>query len=192
MNDSEREIIMPRLRLTEDEKYMKEAMRQAKKAYALGEVPIGCVIVHEGKIIGRGYNRRNTDKNTLAHAEITAINRASKVIGDWRLEECTLYVTLEPCQMCAGAIVQARIPKVVMACMNPKAGCAGSILNILDMLQFNHQVESVRGVMEEECSKMLKEFFVELRLRNKMEKEASKKAQSGEQVGNMSQTSGDA
>lgn len=192
MNDSEREIIMPRLRLTEDEKYMKEAMRQAKKAYALGEVPIGCVIVHEGKIIGRGYNRRNTDKNTLAHAEITAINRASKVIGDWRLEECTLYVTLEPCQMCAGAIVQARIPKVVMACMNPKAGCAGSILNILDMLQFNHQVESVRGVMEEECSKMLKEFFVELRLRNKMEKEASKKAQSGEQVGNMSQTSCDA
>lgn len=112
-------------------KYMKEALKQAKKAYALGEVPIGCVIVHEGKIIGRGYNRRNTDKNTLAHAEITAINKASKVIGDWRLEECTLYVTLEPCQMCAGAIVQARIPEVVMGCMNPKAGCAGSILNIL-------------------------------------------------------------
>ena len=122
---------MPRLCMTEDEKYMKEAMKQARKAYALGEVPIGCVIVHEGRIIGRGYNRRNTDKNTLAHAEITAINKASKVIGDWRLEECTLYVTLEPCQMCAGAIVQARIPKVVMACMNPKAGCAGSILNIL-------------------------------------------------------------
>ncbi len=165
---------MPRLRLTDDERYMKEAMKQARKAYALGEVPIGCVIVHEGKIIGRGYNRRNTDKNTLAHAEITAIRKASKVIGDWRLEECTLYVTLEPCQMCAGAIVQARIPKVVMACMNPKAGCAGSILNILDMPQFNHQVESVRGVMEEECSRMLKEFFVELRTRNKMEKEARK------------------
>ena len=165
---------MPRLRLTDDERYMKEAMKQARKAYALGEVPIGCVIVHEGKIIGRGYNRRNTDKNTLAHAEITAIRKASKVIGDWRLEECTLYVTLEPCQMCAGAIVQARIPKVVMACMNPKAGCAGSILNILDMPQFNHQVESVRGVMEEECSRMLKEFFVELRTRNKMEKEAGK------------------
>ena len=108
-----------------EEKYMKEALKQAKKAYALGEVPIGCGIVHEGKIIGRGYNRRNTDKNTLAHAEITAINKASKVIGDWRLEECTLYVTLEPCQMCAGAIVQARIPEVVMGCMNPKAGCAG-------------------------------------------------------------------
>lgn len=166
---------MPRLRMTDDERYMKEAMKQARKAYALGEVPIGCVIVHEGKIIGRGYNRRNTDKNTLAHAEITSINRASKVIGDWRLEECTLYVTLEPCQMCAGAIVQARIPKVVMACMNPKAGCAGSILNILDMPQFNHQVEAVRGVLEDECSRMLKDFFIELRARNKMEKEARKK-----------------
>ncbi|MBQ2257194.1 MAG: tRNA adenosine(34) deaminase TadA [Lachnospiraceae bacterium] len=157
-----------------DEKYMREAIRQAKKAYALGEVPIGCVIVHEGKIIGRGYNRRNTDKNTLSHAEITAIRKASRVIGDWRLEECTLYVTLEPCQMCAGAIVQARIPKVVMACMNPKAGCAGSILNILDMPQFNHQVEAVRGVLEEECSQMLKTFFKELRVRNKAEKELKK------------------
>lgn len=157
-----------------DEKYMREAIKQAKKAYALGEVPIGCVIVHDGKIIGRGYNRRNTDKNTLSHAEITAIRKASKVIGDWRLEECTLYVTLEPCQMCAGAIVQARIPRVVMACMNPKAGCAGSILNILDMPQFNHQVEVVRGVLEEECSQMLKTFFKELRVRNKAEKESKK------------------
>ncbi len=156
------------------EKYMKEALKQAKKAYALGEVPIGCVIVHEGKIIGRGYNRRNTDKNTLAHAEITAINKASKVIGDWRLEECTLYVTLEPCQMCAGAIVQARIPEVVMGCMNPKAGCAGSILNILEMPQFNHQVKVTRGILEAECSQMLKTFFEELRIRNKQEKEARK------------------
>lgn len=152
------------------EKYMKEALKQAKKAYALGEVPIGCVIVHEGKIIGRGYNRRNTDKNTLSHAEITAIRKASKVIGDWRLEECTLYVTLEPCQMCAGAIVQARIPEVVMGCMNPKAGCAGSILNILEMPQFNHQVKVSRGILEEECSEMLKTFFTELRERNKLEK----------------------
>lgn len=157
-----------------EEKYMKEALKQAKKAYALGEVPIGCVIVHEGKIIGRGYNRRNTDKNTLAHAEITAINKASKVIGDWRLEECTLYVTLEPCQMCAGAIVQARIPEVVMGCMNPKAGCAGSILNILEMPQFNHQVKVTRGILEAECSQMLKTFFEELRIRNKQEKEAKK------------------
>lgn len=158
-------------RLTEEERYMREAVKQAKKAYALGEVPIGCVIVYEGKIIGRGYNRRNTDKNTLAHAEITAIHKASKVIGDWRLEGCTMYVTLEPCQMCAGAIVQARISKVVMACMNPKAGCAGSVLNILDMPAFNHQVEIVRGILEEECSQMLKVFFKELRVRNKAEKD---------------------
>lgn len=157
-----------------EEKYMKEALKQAKKAYALGEVPIGCVIVHDGKIIGRGYNRRNTDKNTLAHAEITAINKASKAIGDWRLEECTLYVTLEPCQMCAGAIVQARIPEVVMGCMNPKAGCAGSILNILEMPQFNHQVKVTRGILGEECSQMLKTFFEELRIRNKQEKAARK------------------
>lgn len=168
---------MPQLRMTDDERYMKEAVKQARKAYALGEVPIGCVIVRNGRIIGRGYNRRNTDKNTLAHAEITAIKKASKIIGDWRLEGCTLYVTLEPCQMCAGAIVQARIPRVVMACMNPKAGCAGSILNILDMPQFNHQVEMTKGVLEEECSRMLKEFFVELRMRNKMEKEAAKQAE---------------
>ncbi len=156
------------------EKYMKEALKQAKKAYFLGEVPIGCVVVHEGKIIGRGYNRRNTDKNTLSHAEITAIRKASRVIGDWRLEGCTLYVTLEPCQMCAGAIVQARIPQVVLGCMNPKAGCAGSILNILEMPEFNHQVSVTRGVLEQECSNMLKTFFSELRIRNKAEKEASK------------------
>ena len=154
------------------EKYMKEALKQARKAYALGEVPIGCIIVHQGKIIGRGYNRRNTDKNTLAHAEITAIKKASKIIGDWRLEECTLYVTLEPCQMCAGAIVQARIPEVVMGCMNPKAGCAGSILNILEMPQFNHQVSVTRGILEQECSNLLKLFFTDLRERNKLEKAA--------------------
>lgn len=160
---------------------MKEALKQAKKAYALGEVPIGCIIVYEGQIIGRGYNRRNTDKNTLAHAEITAINKASKKIGDWRLEDCTLYVTLEPCQMCAGAIVQARIPHVVMGCMNPKAGCAGSILNILDMPEFNHQVAVTRGVLEEECSEMLKTFFTELRVRNKAEREARKLAEAQKQ-----------
>lgn len=153
------------------EKYMKDALKQAKKALALGEVPIGCVIVHEGRIIGRGYNRRNTDKNTLAHAEITAINKASKKIGDWRLEDCTLYVTLEPCQMCAGAIVQARIPEVVMGCLNPKAGCGGSILNILEMPEFNHQVNVTRGILEADCSAILKVFFTDLRERNKREKE---------------------
>lgn len=160
------------MKLTMDEKYMKEAMKQAKKAYALGEVPIGCVIVYQNKIIGRGYNRRNTDKNTLSHAEITAINKASKFMGDWRLEECTLYVTLEPCQMCSGAIVQARIPHVVIGCMNPKAGCAGSVLNVLQMPEFNHQVEITKGVLEQECSDMLTTFFKELRVRNKAEKEA--------------------
>ncbi len=152
------------------EKYMKEALKQAKKAYDLGEVPIGCVIVHENKIIGRGYNRRNTDKNTLAHAEITAIRKASKIIGDWRLEDCTLYVTLEPCQMCSGAIIQARITEVVMGTMNPKAGCGGSVLNLLEMPEFNHQANVIRGVLEEECSVMLTNFFKELRLRNKEER----------------------
>lgn len=159
------------------EKYMKEALKQAKKASTLGEVPIGCIIVYEDKIIGRGYNRRNTDKNTLAHAEITAINKASKKIGDWRLEGCTLYVTLEPCQMCAGAIVQARITEVVMGSMNPKAGCCGSILNILEMPQFNHQVQVTRGILEEECSYMLTSFFKELRIRNREEKKLRKMAE---------------
>lgn len=158
---------------TEQEKYMREALKQAKKAYKLGEVPIGCVIVYQDKIIGRGYNRRKTDKNTLSHAEITAIRRASKVIGDWRLEDCTLYVTLEPCQMCSGAIVQARIPKVVIGCMNPKAGCAGSILNILQTPEFNHQVDTTTGVLEAECSAMLVNFFKELRQRVRREKEES-------------------
>ena len=163
------------MQTNQDIKYMRAAVREAKKAYALGEVPIGCVIVYQDKIIGRGYNRRNTDKSTLAHAEITAIRKASRKMGDWRLEDCTLYVTLEPCQMCAGAIVQARIKRVVMACMNPKAGCAGSVLNVLDIPQFNHQVEITQGVLEEECSFMLTGFFKELRIRNKLEKGAERK-----------------
>ena len=157
--------------MTQEEKYMKEAICQAKKAYALDEVPIGCVIVQDGKIIARGYNRRNTDKNTLAHAELTAIRKASRKTGDWRLEDCTMYVTLEPCQMCAGAIVQSRMKKVVIASMNPKAGCAGSVLNLLQMAAFNHQVEIERGLLEEECSKMLSQFFRELRERKKLQKD---------------------
>ena len=160
--------------MTTDEKYMKEALRQAKKAAALGEVPIGCVIVYEDKIIGRGYNRRNTDKSTLSHAEITAIRKASRVIGDWRLEDCTLYVTLEPCQMCSGAIIQARIERVVMGCRNPKAGCGGSVLNILQEPAFNHQAQITEGILEEECSKMLTDFFKELRIRNKKEQEEAR------------------
>ena len=152
----------------EDMRYMKEAIRQAKKARALEEVPIGCVIVSDGKIIARGYNRRNTDKNTLSHAELNAIRKASKKLGDWRLEGCTMYITLEPCQMCAGAIVQARVSRVVIGSMNPKAGCAGSVLNILQMDRFNHQVELTKGVLQEECSTMLSEFFKELREKKKV------------------------
>ena len=165
---------MKRQELTEDERYMKEALRQARKAYALMEVPIGCVIVYEGKIIARGYNRRNTDKNTTSHAEINAIRRASKKLGDWRLEGCTIYITLEPCQMCAGAIVQSRITRAVIGSMNPKAGCAGSVLNLLEMQEFNHQVEVERGVLQEECSTMLSGFFRELREKKKREKEKEK------------------
>ena len=153
--------------MNQHEKYMKEALKLAKKAYTLGEVPIGCVIVYEDKIIGRGYNRRKTDKNTLSHAEITAINKASKKMGDWRLEGCTLYVTLEPCQMCAGAIVQARIPKVYIGTMNPKAGCAGSLLNLLQFPAFNHQVEIETGILQEECAAILSGFFKEMREKKK-------------------------
>ncbi|SFS02719.1 tRNA(adenine34) deaminase [Anaeromicropila populeti] len=150
-----------------DEKFMREALKQAKKAYKLEEVPIGCVITMNEKIIARSYNKRNSKKNPLAHAEIMAINKASKIVGDWRLEECTMYVTLEPCQMCAGAIVQARIPRVVIASMNPKAGCAGSVLNLLQVERFNHQVEITNGVLEEECTALLQEFFRELRVKKK-------------------------
>lgn len=153
-----------------NDNYMREALKEAKKAIRLGEVPIGCVIVYQDKIIGKGYNKRNTKKTTLAHAELIAIEKASKVMGDWRLEDCVMYVTLEPCQMCSGAIVQARIKKVVVGTMNPKAGCAGSILNLLQMKEFNHQVELETGVMETECTKVLQDFFQELRVRNRKEK----------------------
>lgn len=160
--------------MTTEESFMKEAIRQAKKALALREVPIGCVIVYEEKIIARGYNRRNTDKNTLSHAELNAIKKASKKLGDWRLEGCTMYVTLEPCQMCAGALVQSRIDEVVIGSMNPKAGCAGSVLNLLEMDGFNHKVKVVRGVLQEECSQMLSNFFSELRKEKKLRKQAEK------------------
>ena len=146
---------------------MKEAIRQARKAGKLNEVPIGCVIVRDGKIIARGYNRRNTDLNTLAHAELQAIRKASRVVGDWRLEDCVMYITLEPCQMCAGAIVQARIPKVVIGSRNPKAGCAGSVLDLLHVPAFNHQVELEEDVLKEECSELLVSFFRELRQKKK-------------------------
>ena len=160
-----------------DEKYMRAAIGQARKAGTIGEVPIGCVIVYEDKIIARGYNRRTIDKNVLSHAEIIAIKKACKKMGDWRLEGCTMYVTLEPCPMCAGAIVQARIPKVVIGCMNPKAGCAGSVLDLLHEDGFNHQVEMENGVLEEACSRLMKDFFKALR-----EKKAAIKKQKQEET----------
>ncbi len=152
------------------EHFMKQALKEAAKAERLGEVPIGCVIVQNDKIIARGYNRRNTDKSTLSHAEMIAIRKASKKLGDWRLEDCSLYVTLEPCQMCSGAIVQARIKQVVMGAMNEKAGCAGSVLNILENPSFNHQVLVEKGVLQEECTEILQLFFRQLRIRNKEKK----------------------
>ncbi len=153
--------------MSEDEKYMRIALSQAKRAYDKEETPIGCVIVYEGRVIARGYNKRNTKKNTLAHAEMIAINKASKTLGDWRLEGCTLYVTLEPCPMCAGAIVQARVSRVVVGSMNPKAGCAGSVFNLLEAPGFNHQVELLTGVLSAECSQLMTQFFKELRIRRK-------------------------
>ena len=154
--------------MTEDEKYMGRAIRLAKKARDMGDVPIGCIIVYEGKVIGRGFNRRNAKKSALAHAEIIAIKQATRYIGDWRLEDCTMYVTLEPCQMCSGAILQSRIPRVVMGCMNPKAGCAGSVINLLQMEGFNHKVELTSGVREKECSTLLSDFFSKVRRENKL------------------------
>ncbi len=146
-----------------DERYMREAIRQARKAYAIGDVPIGCVIVRDGEVIARGYNRRSYDKDPLAHAELRAIKKASRKLGDWRLEGCTLYVTLEPCPMCAGAIVQARIDRVVIGCMSPKSGCAGSVMNLLQEPEFNHQADLTTGVLEEDCSALMTGFFQDLR-----------------------------
>ena len=145
------------------EKYMREAIKQAKKAWDIGEVPIGCVIVYKDKIIGRGYNRRMVDKNTLSHAELNAIKKASKKLDDWRLDDCEMYVTTEPCQMCAGAIVQARIKKVYIGAMDEKTGAAGSVLNLFNDYTFNHKVEVENGVMKTECQEILKKFFKELR-----------------------------
>ena len=158
--------------LNTDEKFMRAALGQARKAMAIGEVPIGCVIVYEGRIIGRGYNRRNTDHSTLSHAEITAIRKATKVIGDWRLEGCTLYCTLEPCPMCAGAIEQARIDRVVIGTPSDKSGCAGSVLNIVQSEKLMHQSEVTWNVLQAECQAILQQFFKELRVRLKMQKPA--------------------
>lgn len=147
----------------DDRRFMTRALELAEESEQEEETPIGCVIVFDGKIIAEGRNRRNTLKNPLCHAEIEAIDKAARIIGDWRLEDCCLYVSLEPCPMCAGAIVQARIPRVVIGAMNPKAGCAGSILNLLEEGRFNHQCEVVRGVMAEESKATLQRFFRKLR-----------------------------
>jgi len=143
---------------------MTKALAEARRAFVMGEVPIGCIIVHNNKVIGKAANKRATQKNVLAHAEIMAIDQACKILGDWRLEDCTLYVTLEPCPMCAGAIVQARIPTVIYGAKSPKAGCAGSILDILNEPRFNHRVEVIPGVMEAECAAIMSEFFTRFRI----------------------------
>lgn len=145
------------------EKYMREAIAEAYKAEAIGEVPIGAVIVHDGEIIGRGHNIRETSHLPTAHAEMIAIEQASKHLSAWRLLDCQLYVTLEPCPMCAGAILQSRISLLVYGTTDPKAGCAGTLMNLLQDERFNHRTEIVKNVLQQECSEMLSSFFRRLR-----------------------------
>ncbi|MBQ8595291.1 MAG: tRNA adenosine(34) deaminase TadA [Oscillospiraceae bacterium] len=151
-----------------DEDYMREALSLAKKAFELGEVPVGAVAVWEGKIVGRGMNLRETDKNALRHAEIAAIDGACKNLGGWRLWKCDLYVTLEPCPMCAGAIINSRIKRVVYGASDPKAGSCGSLANLFE-LPYNHKPEVTSGVLEKECSEILSDFFAKLREKRKKE-----------------------
>lgn len=150
-----------------DEIFMRKAIEQAILAKEKDEVPIGALIVFQGEIIATGYNVRETSQSTLSHAELIAIEKANAKNGSWRLENCTLYVTLEPCPMCAGAIVQSRIKRVVFGAFDPKAGCAGSLMNLLNDDRFNHQVELESGVLEEACSQLLTDFFRELRLKKR-------------------------
>ena len=149
---------------------MRLAINEAHKAKALGEVPIGAVIVKEGQVIARAHNLRETLQQPTAHAEHIAIERASEVVGSWRLEECTLYVTLEPCVMCAGTIIMSRIPKVVYGATDPKGGCSGSLMNLLEQPQFNHRATVEKGILEEECAELLRSFFKEIREKKKAEK----------------------
>jgi len=146
-----------------DKKFMKEAINEAMKAYELREIPIGAVIVRNGEIVGRGYNLKETCKDATLHAEISAIKDACKNLGGWRLPGCTMYVTLEPCAMCAGALVNARVERLVISTKDYKTGACGSVLNIVQMEKLNHQIEVEFGILENECTNMLKEFFVELR-----------------------------
>ena len=149
------------------EQYMRRALELAMEAQAEGDVPVGCVIVRNGEIVGEGRNRREERGDATAHAELEAIRDACARTGSWRLHGCTLYVTLEPCPMCAGAIVQARIPRIAVGCMNPKAGCAWSVLDMLHVPGFNHQAEVTEGVLGQECSKLMSDFFQSLRERKK-------------------------
>lgn len=149
--------------MEEDKGYMLEALALAKEAAQAGEVPVGCVVVRKGQIVGRGRNRRETGKNALGHAELQAIDEACRALGGWRLWECTLYVTLEPCPMCAGAIVNARIPRVVYGASDRKCGACGSVCNLFSM-EFNHHPQVEKGLLEEECGALLKDFFQTLRL----------------------------
>lgn len=148
-----------------EQKFMREALRQAKKAADLGEMPVGAVIVRDGEIISRGYNKRETKKNALLHAEIIAIDRACKKLGGWRLPDCEMYVTLEPCPMCAGAILNSRIEHVYYGAYDEKSGCAGSKINLLDMNLCNFTTGTTGGIMEDECKNLIKEFFKGLRNR---------------------------
>lgn len=151
----------------DDYHFMKEAIKEAEKAEQQGEVPIGAVIVFQDQIIAVGRNQREEAQSATGHAEILAIEKANEVLQSWRLEHCTLYITLEPCPMCAGAIIQSRIPRVVFAAKDPKAGCAGSLMNLLQDSRFNHQSEVVSGILEEECGAMLSSFFKQLREKKK-------------------------
>ncbi|UAL47470.1 tRNA adenosine(34) deaminase TadA [Sutcliffiella horikoshii] len=155
----------------QDEHFMKMAIEEAKKAEALKEVPIGAVLVHDGKVIAKGYNLRETTQRSITHAEILVIDQACEALQTWRLEEAILYVTLEPCPMCAGAIIQSRIKKVVYGAKDPKAGCAGTLMNILQDSRFNHQTEVASGIMEEECGELLSSFFRKLRQQKKEKKQ---------------------
>lgn len=146
--------------------WMQYAIAEAKKAEAIREVPIGAVIVRDGTIVGRGYNTRETSLDPTAHAEMIAIRQASETLGAWRLLDCTLYVTLEPCPMCAGAIIQSRIPLLVYGTTDPKAGCAGTLMNLLDDSRFNHQTEIIAGIEQERCAELLTNFFRNLRRKN--------------------------
>lgn len=160
-----------------DEQFMMEAIKEAKKAEALNEVPIGAILVKDGKIISRAYNLRESKQSAIAHAELLAIDQACKEIGSWRLEDSTLYVTLEPCPMCSGAIILSRVKRVVYGAADPKGGCAGTFMNLLQDERFNHQCDVTAGVLGNECSQMLSEFFRGIRERKKLEKRLEREAQ---------------